>query len=230
MVRHDDEKEWMRPLLYFRDKLKNADRSTRDFRRMSGNVQLFHGEPIPGPYVQKAREDWLRELLEVQTWVQQHGPEHVRDLELISLDELNEIRRLWVTEKHELEDSLPRIYETAVGKPYPGKLKRDHSAFGASEIQILREVAGDSLHFEMVRELLATAQGYSTMARRAGLLERLEKAIRKSFYTDEADAKARAEKRQQLRESLSGQLTLEDDLEEGSLAKQQPLALEVEAK
>jgi DNA sulfur modification protein DndC len=230
MVRHDDEKEWMRPLLYFRDKLKNADRSTRDFRRMSGNVQLFHGEPIPGPYLQKAREDWLRELLEVQTWVQEHGPDHVRDLELISLDELNEIRRLWVTEKHELEDSLPRIYEDAVGKPFPGKLKRGHSAFGASEIQILREVAGDPLHFEMVRELLATAQGYSTMARRAGLLERLEKAIRKSFYTDEADAKARAEKRQQLRETLSGQLVLEDDLEDAATGKQQPLALEVEAE
>ena len=106
MIQNDHEKEWMLPLLDLRDKLKEADRTTRDFRRMAGHVQLFHGEPIPGPYTQKAREAWLRELLQAQEWVRQNGPEYVRDLELITLPELHEIRRIWVVDKHEFEDTL----------------------------------------------------------------------------------------------------------------------------
>ncbi|MCC6781769.1 MAG: DNA phosphorothioation system sulfurtransferase DndC [Planctomycetes bacterium] len=202
MVRNDEEKHWMRPLLHLRNKLKSADRSTRDFRRMSGQVQLFHGEPIPGPYKQAAREQWVKDLLEVQEWVRTNGPEYVRDIELITMAELHEIRRIWVVEKHEFEDSLPSIYKDVTGRPFPGGRLREHSAFGAEEVQILREAcAGDELHFELVRELLSTEQEYRTMARRAGLFEQLEKAIRRGFYEDAEDAKGRATRRAALKES-----------------------------
>jgi DNA sulfur modification protein DndC len=201
MIQNDHEKEWMLPLLELRDKLKEADRSTRDFRRMQGHVQLFHGEPIPGPYTQSARETWVRELLTAQEWIRKNGPDYVRDLELISLPELQEIRRLWVVEKHELEDSLPRIYREATGREYPGAALHEHSAFGAEEIAKLRESCGeDTLHFELVRELLDTEQRHRNMARRAGLFEKLESALRRGFYEDAEDAKQRALRRQQAKE------------------------------
>src|SRR6185295_15550904 len=111
MIQNDDEKEWMLPLLQLRNELDLADdRNLRDFRRMRGNVQLFHDRPIPGPYLQSVREKWLTRVLEAQCWVRRNGPEHVRDIELISLAELHEIRRIWVVEKHEFEDTLPQIY------------------------------------------------------------------------------------------------------------------------
>ena len=119
MIQNDDEKEWMLPLLELRNALDVPDdRPLRDFRRMRGGVQLFHDRPIPGPYLQKTREDWLHRVLTAQTWVRRNGPEYVRDIQLITLDELQEIRRIWVVDKHEVEDSLPGIYEAATGEPY----------------------------------------------------------------------------------------------------------------
>jgi DNA sulfur modification protein DndC len=119
MVQNDQEKEWMLPLLELRNALdfrdnENGDRHLRDFRRMNGKVQLMGAgaeqRVIPGPYLQSARADWLRRLLSAQTWIRANGPDHVRRIELITLPELEAIRRIWVTEKHEIEDLLPEIY------------------------------------------------------------------------------------------------------------------------
>lgn len=197
MIQNDEEKEWMLPLLELRNDLDVADdRHLRDFRRMNGSVQLFHDRPIPGPYTQEARERWLTRLLEAQAWIRKHGPDYVNQLELVTLPELEEIRRLWVVDKHEFEDNVPRIYETAIGEPYPGRPLDEHLPLGPEAVDILREVVGDDrLHFELVRELLDIEQRHRSRARRAGLFESLEKALRRGFYDDEADATARAHQR-----------------------------------
>jgi DNA sulfur modification protein DndC len=160
---------------------------------MNGSVQLFHDRPIPGPYTQSAREDWLRRLLEAQAWIRENGPDYVRGLELVTLAELEEIRRLWVVEKHEFEDRLPKIYEAALREPYPGSPLDEHLPLGPQTVEVLHELTGgDRLHFELVRELLDIEQRHRAQARRAGLFESLEKALRRGFYDDEADATARA--------------------------------------
>ncbi|MCG7607951.1 sulfurtransferase DndC [Mycobacterium syngnathidarum] len=197
MIQNDEEKEWMLPLLELRNALDVADdRHLRDFRRMNGSVQLFHDKPIPGPYTQTAREDWLRRLLEAQAWIRENGPDYVRSLELVTPAELEEIRRIWVVDKHEFEDHLPGIYESAMGEAYPGKPLDEHLPLGANMISALQEVAGgDRLHFELVRELLDIEQRHRAQVRRAGLFESLEKALRRGFYDDEADAASRARER-----------------------------------
>jgi DNA sulfur modification protein DndC len=198
MIQNDEEKEWMLPLLQLRNELDLADdRHLRDFRRMNGTVQLFHDRPIPGPYVQSARERWLRMLLEAQAWIRANGPAHVRSLELITLAELEEIRRIWVVDKHEFEDRLPGIYAEAAGSPYPGGPLDEHLPLNAGTIEALQEITGDDrLHLETVRELLDIEQRHRAQARRAGLFEALEKALRRGFYDDESDATIRAQHRQ----------------------------------
>jgi DNA sulfur modification protein DndC len=204
MIQNDTEKEWMMPLLDLRNaldfrngaggNLETSDRHLRDFRRMSGVVQMFHDRPIPGPYTQAAREQWLRQLLEAQTWIREHGPKDVRTISLITLDELQEIRRIWVVDKHELEDNLPRIYCEATGEPYPGGRLDDNHVLGADEMSELRKLcADDDMHYELTRELLSIERQQRSQARRAGLFERLEKAISRNFYDsrDEAISTAR---------------------------------------
>lgn len=192
MIQNDEQKEWMLPLLELRNALDVADdRPLRDFRRMHGRVQLFRerDEPIPGPYTQAAREDWLRRLLEAQTWIRANGPEYVADIELVSMDELHEIRRLWVFEKHEIEDRLPLIYEEVTGELFPGPTFDEQLALGRDGLEELAAVCGDNrLHYELVRELLAVERRYRTMSRRSGLFDALESAFRKSYFDDEADA------------------------------------------
>jgi DNA sulfur modification protein DndC len=197
MIQNDEEKEWMLPLLDLRNALDVADdRHLRDFRRMNGSVQLFHDKPIPGPYTQEARERWLTRLLEAQTWIRTNGPEYVRSLELITLPELEEIRRIWVVDKHEFDDRVPVIFQAATGAQYPGAPLDEHLPLGPDTAEILRSVIEDDrLHFELVRELLDIEQRHRAQARRAGLFESLEKTLRRGFYDDEADATARALRR-----------------------------------
>jgi DNA sulfur modification protein DndC len=194
MIQNDQEKEWMLPLLELRDALDvSDDRHLRDFRRMSGAVQLFHDRPIPGPYTQKSREEWLRRLLSAQEAVRRSAPPQVGAVELISLPELQEIRRLWVVEKHEFEDSLPRIFEETTGHPFPGCAITHGLVFGSEEIDLLRDLcAGDELHFGLLRELLDVERKYRFHVRRSGLFGALEAALRRAFYDDEGDAVDRA--------------------------------------
>lgn len=199
MIRNDEEKEWMLPLLKLRNQLDVADdRHLRDFRRMNGLVQIFNQKPIPGPYTQSSRENWLRQVLEAQTWVRRNGPAHVRDIQLITLDELQEIRRIWVVEKHEVEDNLPRIYQETTGEPYPAPPLEESMVLSEEDMQILREACGnDRLRFEMARELLDVERRHRSMARRAGLYDALESAIRRAFFADEEDATQYALERQE---------------------------------
>ncbi|MFG2047344.1 DNA phosphorothioation system sulfurtransferase DndC [Micromonospora sp. NPDC048935] len=199
MIQNDDEKEWMLPLLALRDELDAPDRTKRDFRRMNGRIQLFNDDLIHGPYTQEAREHWLRKLLEAQTYIRKTGPDNVRDLELVSAAELEEIRRIWVIEKHEFEDRLPVIYREATKSDYPGKAMDDHLPLNADDVQLLRDLTeGDRVHFELVRELLDVEQRHRTMTRRAGLFDALEGALKRGFYTDAADATERALRRRDL--------------------------------
>lgn len=205
MIQNDEEKEWMQPLLELRNELDppktpDTDRPLRDFRRMNGAVQLFHDRPIPGPYKQKVREDWLCKVLTAQKYIRENGPEEVQDLELITLKELEEIRRIWVIEKHEIEDSLPGVYEATTGMPYLGRRLDDNVVMGAAEMGLLRDLCGnDNLHFQLTRQLLSIEKRHKSMLRRAGLFDALEQAFYRNFYDGEQDAIDRA---RQLRDAL----------------------------
>lgn len=199
MIQNDEEKEWMMPLLELRNDLDfrtvdagsgEGDRSLRDFRRMSGGVQLLmDGRYIPGPYTQTSRENWLAKLLKAQAYIRKNGHADVRDLELITLDELEEIRRIWVMDKHELEDSLPQIYQDCTGESYPGQALDDNLVLNGQDMQVLKELIGDnSLHYELTRELLSVTQKQRASARRTGIYEDIEKALKKHFYESPEEA------------------------------------------
>ena len=193
MIRNDQEKAWMSPLLALRDELDADDRQLRDFRRMNGSVQLHKDRVIPGPYTQAAREAWLGKVLAAQVHVQAEGPGEVRGIELVTLPELEEIRRIWVVDKHEIEDSLPGIYEAVLGRPYPGGRLDDGLALGREEMELLREACdGDELHFQLARELLDVERRHRTMARRAGLFRGLEAALRRGSHESADEAEQRA--------------------------------------
>jgi DNA sulfur modification protein DndC len=191
MIQNDEEKEWMQPLLDIRNELDvENDRDRRDFRRLTGNVQLFERnidgeisvEPIPGPYTKEWRETWLRKLLTAQTQIRRTAPEQMRDITLITAEELSEIRRIWLEEKHEFDDSLPRIYQEVTGEifrdPRPGA---DNSLLGADEWAVLEELCqGDAMHLELMAKLLDTERQYRTMTSRTGIYSKLEKCFETS--------------------------------------------------
>lgn len=229
MIQNDEDKEWMAPLLAFRDALDQPDHDIRDFRRMGGAVTLFSRDdkPIPGPYTQAARESWLRQLLEAQEVVRNHpkAPEPVRGIELITEAELHEIRRIWVVEKYELEDSLPTIVEAATGRKFSGRDLDETQPFGPAEMALLKRVTGDDqMHFELIRELLEVERSYRTASRRAKLFPRLEEAFKRGFYTDVDDATQRAVRRRTLGGFVDGAVSEHGDLHGAAAALAKVLA------
>jgi DNA sulfur modification protein DndC len=194
MIMNDSEKAWMTPLLEFRNEIGNAelDRDRRDFRRMTGALKAYKGRLVHGPYKKEIREDWLRRLLEIQTDINRTGPEEFRNLELITTQELEAIRRIWLEEKHEFDDRLPVIYEESTGKSYPDFFA-EGSAFRQDEWTLLGQVCEDefpneALLMNMMASLIEIERKSSDMKRRKGILKELEKQIVKCMYSDEKDA------------------------------------------
>jgi DNA sulfur modification protein DndC len=154
---------------------------------MSGRVQLFGTSVVPGPYTQQARADWLRKLLRAQIESRSNAPEDLKNIELITLEELREIRRTWVVDKHEIEDLLPRIYLEETGSEFPDDT--NYFVINRQSEEILKEVCGDdSLHYEMVRNLMATSRSLARQAKRRNLMKSLEDEIKRSYYEGKEDA------------------------------------------
>jgi DNA sulfur modification protein DndC len=202
MIQNDAEKEWMLPLLELRDKLDvSDDRHLRDFRRFSGRVQLHGDRLIHGPYTQSAREEWLRELLKAQRHIRENAPEAVRDTQLISPEELREIRRIWVVDKHEFDDRLPAVYEEVMGTAFEGETLGAHLPLGVEELGELRGLCESELHYQLVRDLLDIERQQKLSLRRRGLLDELEQTLERHFYDDADDALRVARRRRQRKES-----------------------------
>lgn len=195
MIANDDEKVWMTPLLEFRNEFgdEGQDRGRRSFRRMHGNLQGNYRKLFHGPYNKEIREEWLEKLLTIQKDINENGPEDFRNLELIRVQEMQEIRRIWVFEKHEFDDAVPRIYKKVFGKEFDDPDWIAQENFGKEEWDILKDVCekayGDQeLAFEMMYSLIDVENNASDMKQRKGIVDDLEAVIGKTFYQDEKDA------------------------------------------
>jgi len=194
MVQNDDEKSWMEPLIQLRNELDEHNHEKRDFRRLSGNVQLFSGDEsksIPGPYTKENRELWLSHLLKAQSIIRKNTklPKDLKDIKLISQEELNEIRRIWFYEKLEIEDTLPKICEKQAKGQYQFESLEDTHVFDYEILKILKETCkDDEMSFELARGLLEVERKHYKSNRRSGLFDEFENIFKKSFYKDKTDA------------------------------------------
>jgi DNA sulfur modification protein DndC len=179
----------MTPLLELRNELdKPDDRDRRDFRRMTGRVQLMGDKVIPGPYTKEWRDHFLRRVLEAEQNARQNGPDEFRKLQLISLEEMHEIRRIWLYEKHEFDDSLPRIYEEVTGEKFP-KQGDEGTGLRADDWTLLRDVCGeDEGFFNLQVRLLGKERKFRGLSRRSGIYDALEDELRTGLFANEAEA------------------------------------------
>ena len=204
MIRNDEEKSWMLPLLEFRNYIaccrqdsdltpNEMDRRRRDFRRLSGCLTWHRGRLVHGPYTKEAREDFLRRLLRLQLFMERNAPPEVRGTELITMEELRAIRRIWLEEKHEFCDSLPIIYKEVTGKEFEDSTVVKNRYYGREEWDLISEICserypGYTLLPALVGSLLDTESRNSVLGVRRNAVKSLEAEIRHSFYRDEKDA------------------------------------------
>jgi DNA sulfur modification protein DndC len=208
MIANDQEKEWLTPLLEFRNSLdfrseegRARDHGRRDFRRMDGHVYLYNDRLVRGPYHQQGRAELLELLLEVEIAIQESAPRGFENYEIITEKELREIRRIWVEEKHEVEDLLPQIYSRVKGKPFDDSA--DYRKSLRKDVFVkLKELCGENrIQYERIREMLCVEQKYRAKAKRHGIILDLEKAEKRSFYVNETDAQKHAAKKYTVRQA-----------------------------
>ena len=131
--------------------------------------------------------------MRAETVNDENGPEEFSGLCLITLDELRIIRRIWVNDKHEFEDSLPRIYKEVFGKEFDDPEWIAASSFEKEEWDILKGVVRDlypdeELAFEMAYSLIDIENQSNSLGKRKGVNDALEACIRKNYYQNEEDA------------------------------------------
>ena len=79
------------------------------------------------------------------------------------------------------------------GRPRtPTRIAEQRCSIPARRQLRLARLTQQILQFELARNLIAVENSYRTEVRRAGLFEKLEKTITRSFYEDEEDATQRA--------------------------------------
>ncbi|MEF2876875.1 MAG: DNA phosphorothioation system sulfurtransferase DndC [Blautia sp.] len=194
MIFNDSQKSWMTPLLEFRNEIadSNKDWERRDFRKMKGNVFPFKGGLVHGPYKRHVREEWLERLLCIQKNIRENGPKEYKDLELITIDELNAIRRIWLEEKHEFCDSLPEIYRRVMMEELPLDYCQK-APFGQTEWDLLKTTSEElypkeELAFELAYRLIDVESTFSSLQKRKGIYTSLQNEIRRCYYQSEEDA------------------------------------------
>ena len=186
--------EWMQPLLDFRNELAThhnpeVKRQLRSYKRRDGRVSRKADGTLksPGPYRLQARQDLLRKLLQVQQAVRLEGPDP--NATLISLDELQEIRRICDTEEQDWEDSLPRICREFTGVELEC-VKDDVTNFTIRDQELLFDIAHKhGVHGQLVAKLLDVERELHGMSRRAGIYERIGAVLGEDWLDSEESRK-----------------------------------------
>lgn len=190
----DNGEKWLQPLLDFRNKLSatqdpKVKHKYRQHRRMNGKIYWNSKDPtklVRGPYYLDFCKELLEDLLKIQIEINESNPES--GLILISEEELLEIRRIWIYERNDWEDSANRIYKKVTGDLLI-KLDDDLGLFGEHEKSLLQEICEDkNLPYEMVAKLLESEKRSSGLFRRSNIMKDIESIVNMDWES-ESEAK-----------------------------------------
>ncbi|EKO3396622.1 DNA phosphorothioation system sulfurtransferase DndC [Vibrio fluvialis] len=186
--------EWMSPLLEFRNKLSMTTEPAnkeefRNYKRRTGKVSYQYakeGEDIaserkhvPGPYWLKYRQQWLRELLELDKKFKSEG----REIELITAPELQAIRQEWIHDPNEpdWDDSLPTIFREVYGYDLDW-VYDDNASFGKGDAQLIHELCQDfDVEPEMIMKLIELEVSTEGLSRRNGISNKIASLLKQDW-------------------------------------------------
>ena len=183
----DSGEDWMLPLLEFREILmetQDPERKAefREHRRRNGRVTVDNGKLIRGPYTLEFCKELLRKLLETQQEVRVIGPDP--NIELITYAELEEIRKIWRTERQDWADAVPKIYAEVIGDRE--WIVDDTTSFTEKDKEILATVCNEKgIPVTLVAKLLDTERQMDGMSRRAGIQSRINAIFHEDWESEE---------------------------------------------
>ena len=217
MIQNDQEKEWMVPLLKIRNELdfktdtdRQKDKDSREFVRMNGKVSFYKNNEgnlsyVNGPYTQKRRVELLEKILSAEVQIQAHFDAENKGniFSLIDKEELEEIRRIWIEDKKEIEDVLPGIYQKIKGKDFDGKIYRTALVLDDKNLNLLETLCGDNRReYELVRNMLVQEMKLKSKGIRRGFIDELETELNTFIYVEKKEVEEAAASRQSFIETI----------------------------
>jgi len=198
----DNGEDWMEPLLEFREWLVTTTeperkREFRDIKGRDGRVVFKKdGTLAARTYTLESSKLMLEKVLHAQKAVRRDGPDPA--MELISAEELCEIRRLWRIERQDWEDSVPQIFRAVNGYDLNWP-KDDDGTFDADQKELLSSLCQEyDVPFELVARMLEVERQSTGMTRRAGVQKALQ-AVLSQEWDSESEIMDAARERQKER-------------------------------
>ena len=183
----DNGEDWMLPLLEFREFLAETrdpekKPEIREHRRRNGQVTILNNKLIHGPYTLDFCKEILRRLLSTQQKVHDEKPD--LDIKLITDEELEEIRKIWRTERQDWGDTVPKIYQEIVG--HRDWIIDNADSFTETDKKILEAVCSEQeVSVTLVAKLLDTERQMDGMSRRAGIQSRINEIFHEDWRSEE---------------------------------------------
>ncbi|HEX9058907.1 MAG TPA: DNA phosphorothioation system sulfurtransferase DndC [Clostridia bacterium] len=181
--------DWLEPLLVFRNWLIEIRENIeyRDNKRKDGSVYyLGEGEDKRkglGPFNLYGRKTILRELLLCQKKLNEDN-RILNKLELITTDELKEIRKVWQQEG-DWEDSLPNIYQEVYGIELNWEVN-ERPLFNEKELEILEKLCiEEGVSVELIKKLIAVESEYYGYKYRNGILKNINSILNQGWIHSE---------------------------------------------
>lgn len=188
--------KWLTPLLNFRDFLASTQNpeskeSTREYRGRDGRILMSeNGQLRYRTYTLAFSREMLQRLLKTQEEVHVYDP----SFDLISEAELREIRRIWIKERNDWDDSLPAIHADITGKRFYWE-RDDVTTPGNLEAIALTEAAQEeNVPIALLQKLVDAEWQHHGMRRRASIHKTIETILHQDWRSLE-DVKLEADQR-----------------------------------
>ena len=172
---------WLKPLLEFRNwlkKIRDDPRYRESIRKNDRKKKIIadtlgreftptehRGHKVLGPFTFETRHEILRRLLKLQEIVADKG------ISLISPEEIKAIETIWIYEGDSIS-SVADVLETVPKKN--GKILMSNEEWFKKIEEICNK---NEIPVQLIEKLIIVENDFSSLSRRTGIYERLEKVI-----------------------------------------------------
>lgn len=163
------------PLRDFRNWLVElrADPNARDYRRRNGGVYLLsNGEYGRGPFTMEARKEILRRLLQLEVDT---------GFDLITIDELKVIDKMWEDEGDLSRRALVEIYEEVKGKKLPWDSYKK-AKYDDATISIIKQLCKENdIPFDLMSKLMISVDNTKFYTRSSVSAKNVERILNEGW-------------------------------------------------